>query len=444
MSIYNYEEAFGAWDKTTKPMRQAIARWFKLYYGVENEGADPCQRVAYTVVNKLVKTIFGEYHVTAHAPFVQRTLKQLDAVRSAAVQLALVGGECYLKPYIRNGEFAFALIPRDNILIFGRDPLGLPTDVGTVERTAHDKYYYTLLERRQVDADGYLTIQNQLYRAYSPDKLGTKVALWELPQYGDLPESYRYETPLYSVGLVQLKNPMFNCVDGSADGVSVYAAAEGLIGAIDENEAQLRGEFSRGQSRILASRDLLRDGKTLSDHLFVGLDEDPEQVGITIFSPQLREQSYLARKQEYLRNVESVIGLKRGLLSDANAQDRTATEISSSAGDYNLTVIDFQDMWHQCLEQALQLCIRLADLYQMGPVGDDTFSVDWGNGVLYDEDKTWQIYQDMVTRGLLRPEIALGWRFNMPWQTEAQRAKIRQLYMPTEVVDESTQGVLFS
>ena len=57
-------------------------------------------------------------------------------------------------------------------------------------------------------------------------------------------------------------------------------------------------------------------------------------------------------------------------------------------------------------------------------------TVDWGNGVLYDEDKTWEDYQKMVASGLLRPEIALGWRFNMPADTEKDLQQIRARLMP--------------
>ena len=427
MSIYGYESAFGAWDQTSKAMRSAIENWFSLYYG-KSEG-DPAQRIAYTVVTKLTKTVFGEYKAVSKDKNAALVLEALNKVRKQAVQQALIGGECYLKPYPMGDSFAFTLIPRNNLLVFARDPWGMPTDVGTVEKTVGDKCYYTLLERRRVDEKGYLTIENRLYKSLNADTLGGEVTLGEVAAYEALPASYTYPQPVGSVGLVQVKTPMCNCVDGSNEGVSLYASAADLIGLIDENEAQLRGEFQRGQSRILASRDLLRDG-ALQDNLFVGLDEAPEQVGITIFSPQLREQSFLARKQEYLRNVESILGLRRGMLSDANAQDRTATEIASSAAEYNLTVIDFQAMWQEALEKALTLCGKLAALYQLGAIKDPSFSVDWGNGVLYDEDSTWIAYQEMVEKGLLRPEIALGWRFDLPWETEEQREYIRKTYMP--------------
>ena len=36
----------------------------------------------------------------------------------------------------------------------------------------------------------------------------------------------------------------------------------------------------------------------------------------------------------------------------------------------------------------------------------------------------------MVDKGLLAPEVALGWRFNLPANTEEERQIIRQRYMP--------------
>ena len=430
MSIYDYEARFGASDKTTKAMKDAISEWFSLYYeSQEADSSDPSQRIAYTVVNKLVKAMFGEYSARAKEGAYQSLVDALDGCKKNAAQLALVGGECYIKPCPDGKAFGFTLIPRDNLLIFGRNSEGEPVDVGAVELSSQGRYFYTLLERRTLDAEGFLTITNQLYRSADRDALGTRVSLGEHPDYALLAESYRFEMPLGGIGMVRMKTPMLNCVDGSPEGVSVYACAAGLIRNINENEAQMKGEFSRGESRVILSRDMLREGE-LQDHLFVGLDEDPEAVGMTVYSPQLRVEAYLARKQEYLRNVESVLGMRRGMLSDANVEDRTATEITSSAGDFNLTVIEFQAMWEKAQAEVLALCGKLAQVYRLPFPEKMEAAVDWGNSTLYDEDKIWEEYRQMVSMSLIAPEVALGWRFNLPSATEAERAVIRQRYMP--------------
>lgn len=431
MSIYGFEEAFGAQDKTTAAMKAAVKQWVQMYYATDNrEGEDPCQRIAYTVVSKLVRMVFGEYQSRAENKDVQLLMRTLEQQKQQLLQVALVEGECFIKPYIQGEGFGFSLIPRQQVLVFGRDSRGVPTDIGTAEKSTLGNLYYTLLERRSVDENGFLTVENQLFRSADAGKLGTKCALGEHPDYARLSPRYTFHLPVGSVGLVRMKTPMLNCVDGSDDGVSVYAAAVELIHNIDRNEYQLSGEFERGQSRIIASRDMLDERMQLQSHLFVGLDEDPERVGLTVFSPALRESSFLARKQEYLRNVESILGLKRGLLSDANMDERTATEIASSQGDYNLTVMDFQRMWEQALRETVALCVVLAQLYGLGSLSEEGVQLDWGNGVLYDEEKTWADYQQMVKDGLLRPEIALGWRFGLPADTEEELLAIREKYMP--------------
>lgn len=435
----DYEMAFRAVDMTSPEMKKAIQRWQNLYYEkAATPDYDPCQRIPYTIVRKLTKTAFSEYSASSKDAFVSEILDAADAKKKSAMQKALIGGESGLKPIPTASGFHFAVVSRPNILVFGRDGDGNMTDIGMAEHSIRDRFYYTLLERRTVDDGGYLTITNSLYRSNDQNSLGQAVALTELPQYAELAEEYTFPEPLGSVGVAWLKTPIDNSVDGSPDGVSVYDAAVGLIENINRNEAQINGEFERGKSRIIASADMLEvdeagGRKNLSASVFTAVDESPDDIGITIFSPALREQSYLARKTEYLRNVENVIGLKRGLLSEVEAAERTATEVTSSEGDYNLTIIDFQQMWESALREAVRLCGVLGRMYRVPgahDVEDDSIAVDWGNGVLFDEEKTWADYKDMVAAGLLKPEIALGWKFNMPRDTEAQLAKIRKKYMP--------------
>lgn len=419
MNLYRYEAAFGATDKTSRAMRKSMDSWQKVYYGTGT--GDTCQRIGYTIVSKIVGAMFGEYKLSADP-----MLTPLDLRKKEAIQLLLTGGECFIKPCPTSAGFDFTLIPRQNILVFGRDSQGSPNDIGTIEQSIRGKFYYTLLERRYTE-NGRLTIENTLYRSSSRENLGNPVSLKEHPLYADLPVRYIFDAPI-GLGLVQMKTPILNCVDGSPDGVAIYAPAVALIENIDENEKQLCGEFARGESRIFASADLLSGEMGLVDNLFVGLDDGPETVGITVFSPQLREASYLARKQEYLRNIESMVGLRRGMLSDAQEDKRTATEITSSAGDFNLMIISCQQIWEQAMRETAQLCRMLAELYGL-PLPSVKVSFDWGNGVLFDEDKTWEDYRQMVRDGILAPEVALGWRFNMPWETEKDREEIRKKYM---------------
>lgn len=444
ISTSDVQLAFQAQDITSSAMKKAIEDWFHLYYLQEpTKEEDPCQQIPFTIVRKLTKTTFSEYSASSKDAFAQQVLSALKATHKEAMQYAFIGGMSFLKPFPEKEGFSFAVVRRNNILVFGRDPKGRLTDIGTWERTAQGKCYYTLLERRSVDERGFLTIKNALYRSYTESNLGSPVPLATLPKYAEFPDIYTFQEPIGSVGLVPVRVPIENCVDGSKDAVSVYAPATGLIHNINRNEAQLNGEFERGKSRIVASEDMFKRDKkgkrSIEDDIFVGLDDDPETVGIKIFSPALREASFLARKQAYLRDIENVIGLKRGLLSEIEAVERTATEVTSSEGDYSLTITDFQEMWETAAREALQLCGVLGRLYRVPgahDVDEAAAMFSWGNGVLFDEEKTRQRMLGEVQGGLLQPERYLGFVYKQPCDTPAQREKIRKDYMPQAIEEE--------
>lgn len=439
--IQNFEEAFNVKDITSSDMKCAIKDWYWLYYNRDlTDTEDPCQRLAYTVVNKLNKTVFSEYKAKATNDFATSLLAALDRRKMQSVQQTLIGGETFLKPIFVNGRIEFSVIPRRNYIVLGRNELDAITDIGTQESTEAGKLYYTLLERRSIGPDGRLTIQNRLFRSDTKDVIGTEVDLTALDKYAELQPTMTLSTPLYSLGLIPIKTPMENCVDGSEDGVSVYAAASGLIHLINVNEKQINGEFERGESRIIVSNDLFRKDpvtgeRKIADHVFACLDDAPEEVPITIFSPELRHESFLARKTEYLRNIETLIGFKRGLFSNVEESEKTATEITNSAGEYNLTIQDFQRMWENTVKEALRVCSILGPMYKIAgataidPEKDVT--IEWGDGVLFDRTRTWQEYTGMVASGLLKPELAIAWYFDLPTpKTPADFEKIRTEYMP--------------
>ena len=438
--IYNFQQAFGVKDITTAKMQAAIRDWAQLYYQAEaTPEEDPCQRIPVLVVSTITRAVFSEYQTDSDNEDAKRILLELGRVKGKAVQQALIGGQSFLKPVFGATGLAFSVIPRGSYLPLGRNERDEITDIGTAERTVEGRNSYTLLERRRVDATGNLVIESKLYLSGDGQTLGVQVPLDTLEKYAGLvPELVL--PGVGSIGLVPVRCPQENTVDGSPDAVSIFASAAGLIHNLNRNEAQLDRELENGRSRVFASADLLKTGadgrKRLSDDLFVGLDDDPETVGVTVYSPELRVQSFLDKKMDSLRSAESLMGLKRGLLSNVETVQKTATQITDSAGSYNLTIIGFQRMWESAAREAVRVCEILGRLYKVfsGSTIDQEkdITISWGNGVLYDEDKTWEEYKSMEAAGMLKTEIALGWYFDLPTETDADLAYIRKRYMPEQ------------
>ena len=432
------EQAFGKADVTSPRMQAAVREWLALYFGEPRREEDPSDRLAVLIVSKLCRTVFSEYESRVAGPRAAELapcLDRLNAVRARALQYALVGGECLLKPVPAGRGFDLVPIRRDCYVPLGRDSRGGLTAVGTMELMRQGRGGYALLERRTAGEEG-LTIETRLFEL-TGDALGRELPLAALPRTASLSPSLLLPG-VKGVGLATLRTPLLNCVDGGPDPVAVYAPAVGLIHAVARLEHQLGRELENGASRVFASEDLLRQDpagrRALEDDLFVGLPDDPANGGVTVYSPALRVEQYLARKQDLLRSCESLIGLKRGILSEVEDTERTATEVSSSSGDFSLTVRDFQLMWDAAARETMALCDALGRVYGLwrgesfDPAAD--LVVDWGDGVLFDRTRTWNEYTRMVSDGLLRPELALAWYFDLPHESEADLAAIRSRYLP--------------
>ena len=132
------ETAFRAVDITTPEMKRAIQMWYSMYYeNTPSEDFDPCQRIPYTIVNKLTKTAFSEYTATSRDAFTQAVLEAVDRKKQTAMHRALIGGESGLKPVPEKDGFSFYIVNRRDMLVFARDEHGDPIDIGTCERSTY-------------------------------------------------------------------------------------------------------------------------------------------------------------------------------------------------------------------------------------------------------------------------------------------------------------------
>ena len=246
------EQAFGKSDCSSVKMRGAVREWMDLYYGASRSGEDGSARLAVLIVSKLCRTVFAEYdvHRDKHDDWAQECYTDaLNKVAKTAMQYALIGGECLLKVV----DDHFVPIRRDCYLPLGRDDRGNLTSVGMMQTLYENGKKYVLLERR-TDIDDNTLIENRLFEV-NGQALGRRVPLDTLTACKMLSDD-EFLPNVPCMGLAVLRMPTVNCVDGSADPVSIYAPAVGLMHALARCEDQLNHEFLNGASRVFASEDL--------------------------------------------------------------------------------------------------------------------------------------------------------------------------------------------
>lgn len=452
-TVQSFEDAFKATDITSQRMQTSIAEWFNLYFDTDGDcDTDPSQRIPYVVVDGLHKAVFGEYgysidETTDKGKKMATALQGLDKIRPEAFQQTLIGGEGFLKPIIRRDNFRFSYINRMNFVVLGRDIEGNITSVGTSQVTAVGKYFYTLLEKRTVDDDGYVTIESKLFKSDAEKDIGVKTPLTDLPQYADIPPIFTLPLPLDNLGLIPIKTPMANSVDGSKDGVGVYGAAAKKIQTQYGHEQRTEDEYELTSPSVLMSDDLFPNALPSSDfnddpfmnrrkrvaipkYVKPVIDGDSDSTGLTLYNPTPNQVPLESRANQNMRDIENIIGLRRGILSSVENEDKTATEVITSSGRYALTIHDFQVMWSTAVQETVRTCNILGQMY----LGWDTTEpppaeIAWGNGVLYDEQQDYERLRALVADGHLKAEYLLKW-MELKSMPPEEMATIRRDFMP--------------
>ena len=252
-----FRRGFGEGGEIASPaMQNAIQDWFALYFNARpTPTEDPSQRLACLVVQKLCRACFAEYSAGASGEFNTRCLAALNRVSKKAMQLAMIGGEAFLKPVPepKTGRLYFTVMRRDMTLVLGRSPAGEITALGSAQLFQKGSRRFTLLEKRSLDGLGQLVIETRLFESRSPGQLGLRVPLATLAETAGL-RAKLVLPGLEGLGVVGLRFSGENCVDGSPDGVSIYAPAAGLIHSIDRAERRLEREFENSASRVFENQ----------------------------------------------------------------------------------------------------------------------------------------------------------------------------------------------
>lgn len=407
--------AFGVQNCTTAAMQERLTKCYDRYFRkTPKQNADECLNLPYLIVNKLTQAMFADAKINGKSDLSEKYAEIIQDKATEIMNNVLVGGATILKPYWENNTIKILCIPRENYIPCARDYDGNLSEVILTDTTTIGNKYYTLAEKRKQTNNG-CNIQYKLFCSEILGNIGKEISLSVL--YPNLKREMTLS--IQGLGLKEIKSPFTNDVDFSGDGVPVFEPALELIDAINENEAELRSEFKLGQSRIIVADDMFRrtaaGNLELTDKIFTAVEGDTEDVGITIFSPQFREQSYLARKNAYLRGIEDIIGLQRGLLSDVQTQEKTATEIGQSAATYNLTLIGLQSSFERDIKQFFDVYIDFCILYHClkAKNADDFLVFDWGDGILYDRTKNFNELLNLVAAGIIKPEILIGWYFGI-------------------------------
>lgn len=317
------------------------------------------------------------------------------------LQDGLALGAFIIKPFMGGVEYVTA----DRFIPIEFDDEGGLKDCVLIQHKQEDEHrHYFRCERHTLTKQG-LRITNEAYSSTSAASIGPRIDLNTVSGWENYPEEVTY-SGMNKMDFGFYKSPLKNRIDDSGCGVSVYSPAVNLIRKADIQGARLDWEFESGERAIhVDERALNHDKKSgkygtakLNRRLYRGLNIDQNnQELFKEYSPEMRNESFNAGLENYLRRIEFAVGLAYGDLSDVSYVDKTATEVKIAKQRKYNRVAAIQENLKTCLSGFVDALAFYNALYTSGY----TFSCSFNDSILTDEEAERNQDRQDVSMGVM-------------------------------------------
>lgn len=325
-------------------------------------------------------------------------------------------GGVIIVPYVRGGKIYYNLVPQNRVtidetdgeLITGATVLAEKKTIGG----SLDSKTYMRWTNYQVK-NGNITVTQQF-----SDEKGNKIPT---PEFWKNIQEVQVITGVDRVLFGYLKSPVNNRNASDTYGVPITYGCEATILEIKETLKQIVREYDLKQAFVGADATMFNGKNALPlNGLFQKVDSGDDSF-FEVFDPQFRD--YTTRLQELYRRLESEIGTSKGILSDVQTANATATEIKRSMYDTFTIVDDMRSNIEKAMEDFFYACNVLANAYNLSPQGEYELAFDWSYSLLEDTQQEFSQMMQAESKGIV------------------SKVEIRQWLNPDETLEEAEEKI---
>lgn len=433
-------QRYGTGTALSGDMQTNIERWRSMYEGkapwISEKKGVVSLRLEQGITREFANIAISEMTVSVSDKKLSETLEQSIATLNENFQRGLATGAMIIKPL---GVDGVQYLSQDEFIPVAYDAAQMLTSVIFPEvKKVGDREYLIRLEFHVLDERG-LTITNRAFRSSSPDSLGKEIEMSSVPEWADIAEGVTYPgvtRPVYGYYV----NPIDNTSDERRGGISVFEGATELIKRADRQFGRLDWEFESGERAIHVDETALRPVRDrngirfelpkLNERLYRGVNLSGGASGEDFFkefSPALRQTDFVAGLEEYKREIEFVVGLAYGDLSNPQNVAKTATEVLVSKERKFNAVDAIQKKLRVCLDG---LVYALA-FWNAKTTVNYNFVCDFEDSILVDDE---------TRRNQDRQDVSMGamplWEYRMKWYHEDEATAKMMVSDTADVVEE--------
>lgn len=335
--------------------------------------------------------------------------------------MSLGSGGIVIVPYVAKGKLYYNLVTQDRLTIDKTD--GELITGATI-----------LAERKDIQTGLGLTKTYIRWTNYDVSDLGV---LTITQKYTDetgavipTPEFWQNINEVMSISGVDrvpfgfIKSSISNRRTNDLYGVPITYGCDEIIKEIKETYKQIQKEYEQKKTRVFVDETMIDDKGKWSADIFTPIDAgtgSKDSAFYELYDPAFRP--YTERLQELFARLEKAVGTSRGILTEIETTDATATAIKKAMFDTWTIVDDMRTNIEKGLEDFFVSCNVLANAYNLTPNGEYQIEYDWSNNLL--EDTTEQFNQLTVAldKGIY------------------SKAELRNWLVPSETMEESEKAV---
>lgn len=265
---------------------------------------------------------------------------------------------------------------------------------------------------------------NEAIRQRYTDENGSVIAKPEI--WKDIQDEFII-TNVDKITAGYFKSPIDNRQNSDNYGVPITYGCESTIREIKDTLKQIIDEYEAKKVFIGVDYTMFKKDKQGRDilpdsPLYKKFNADKDDMW-EIFDPAFRDSAYMTRLNELYARLEKQIGTSRGILTEVETEQATATAIRKALYDTFTIVGDARVAFEKGMTDLIDAINILANYYNITPMGEYKINYDWSYDLLESTEETFSQLMQGHSKGVVKD------------------VEIRQFLYPDETLEEAEKSI---
>lgn len=365
--------------------------------------------------NKLANYVISDSNIDVtgnnkRAELLQNVIKKLKKKLKKLIARDLGTGGILAVPYVTRNKLYFNVITQNRLVInrkIGDDIIDCTILADHIIRD--QKNYY-----RWAD----YTLENgNLYIKYRATIESSPISMETIQEWANIQDIAI--TNVEKMPFMFIKSPVDNRKENDDYGVPITYGCEKQISKIMHTLNQIDKEYDLKEVFVGADPSMFKGDNALPTNGLYKKIRGGEADFWEVFDPAFRDTPLFNKLMNECSMLEKQIGTSEGILTKAETQNATATEIKKILKDTFDICDDIRDSLEDGLKDFLYACDVLANYYNLTPQGEYELSTDWSYSLIEDSQQEFNQLSQGESKGVIK------------------KAELRQYLKPHETLEEA-------